>query len=624
MNTKRLVYRILNQTPEIPTQRPLRIWPGVVSAIILLILRSVLPIVYPERLFASILGELIGCVLILIWWLFLSRSPWSDRLGAIVLMIVAGYAASCFVHISLSGMLFPILLIPTLLIALVAWAFVSRKLSLLARRVAMVSTILLACGVFTLIRSGGSSWGLHQDFAWRWTETAEERMLAETRNEPMPHIPTPPKKEPEKEPVVEKTEPTPVPITQQPHKEQTQTQANDTPVTTTVTEPEENPAEWPGFRGPKRDSIIRGTRIKTDWSASPPVEMWRRPIGPAWSSFAVQDNLIYTQEQRGEEEVVACYNLKTGEPVWRHTDTARFWEATAGAGPRGTPTFNNGRIYAFGATGILNALNANDGTKAWSRNVASDTETKIPTWGFSSSPLVIHDLVIVAAAGQLVAYDRSTGALRWLGPEGGSEYSSPHLATIDGVEQILMLHKPGATSIDPKSGKQLWQFALPAGARIVQPGLTPDGGVVVSEGDSHGLHRINVKNGPNGWTVQKQWNTIGLKPKFSDFVVHKDFAYGFDGSILSCIDLKDGTRKWKGGRYGSGQMLLLSDQDILLVLSEKGELALVKATPDQFTEVAKYPGIKGKTWNHPALVGDILLVRNAEEMATFRLPLANK
>ena len=220
----------------------------------------------------------------------------------------------------------------------------------------------------------------------------------------------------------------------------------------------ETGADWPGFRGSHRDGIIRGVRIETDWSTSPPVELWRRPIGPGWSSFAVRGDLLYTQEQRGDDEVVSCYNAITGDPVWRHRDAARFWESQGGAGPRGTPTLSNGRVYTFGGTGILNALNASDGSVVWSRNAATDTDTKTPIWGFSSSPLVVDDVVIVAAAGSLIAYDLATGDPRWSNSTGGDCYSSPHLLSIDGVTQILLLNETGATSVMPADGTLLWEI----------------------------------------------------------------------------------------------------------------------------------------------------------------------
>ena len=182
------------------------------------------------------------------------------------------------------------------------------------------------------------------------------------------------------------------------------------------------------------------------------------------------------------------------------------------------------------------------------------------------------------------------------------------------------MNDAGAMSVTPVDGVLLWEYAWPVGERILQPALTAEGDILLSD-VMKGLHRIAVVHGPGGWTTEERWMSTRLKSNFNDLVVHKGHAYGFDGPSLACIDMGDGTRKWKGGRYG-GQLVLLADQDLLLVLSEKGELALVEAVPDKFTELARIQAIKGKTWNHPVLVGDVLLVRNGQEMVAFRLSLA--
>jgi outer membrane protein assembly factor BamB len=272
----------------------------------------------------------------------------------------------------------------------------------------------------------------------------------------------------------------------------------------------------------------------------------------------------------------------------------------------------------------LNALDARNGAVLWTRNPASDTGAKLPGWGFSSSPLVVGDVVVVAAAGRLAAYGLASGDPRWLGPDGGGSYSSPQLLTIGGVAQVVLLSDAGATSVAPADGRVLWKH-LWTGVSMLQPALIADSSILISTSSPAGgigTRRLAVAFGPVGWTVNEVWTSTGLKPYFNDLVVHDGHAFGFDGGILACIDLQDGKRKWKGGRYGYGQLLLLSDQHLLLVLSEEGELALVAAASAQFTEMARIPAIEGKTWNHPVLAGDILLVRNGREMVAFRLSLA--
>jgi outer membrane protein assembly factor BamB len=613
-----------------PTPRkPLLLWPGVVIVILQWLIRFVVPVVQPEALGLGVIGGVVGGLAVVVWWVFFSRAPWSERLGAIVLMVVALFATSRVVDQSIAngmmGMLLPILAIPVLSLALVAWAVASRRLSGGPRLASMVAAILLACGTFTLLRTGGITGDAASDLHWRWTATPEERLLAQAGDEPAAPLPAPAAAETPDEQLPSRAVDEPAaPAAVETPKEQLVAQVGDEPAAPVRAE---TAADWPGFRGPQRDDVLRGVRIETDWSASPPVELWRRPVGPGWSSFAVHGDLLYTQEQRGEDEVVSCYKLTTGEPVWRHGDAARFWESNGGAGPRATPTLSNGRVYTSGATGILNALDAGSGAVVWSRNAASDTGAKLPGWGFASSPLVVGDLVVAATNGKLVAYDLATGKPRWFGPADGWGYSSPHPATIDGVAQILLLNGAGAIGVAPADGKLLWEHQW-KGDGIVQPGLTAEGDVLIGTGSGmngeSGMRRIAVAKGPGGWTVEERWTTMGLKPYFNDFVVHEGHAFGFDGSMLACIDLADGQRKWKGGRYGHGQLVLLPDQDLLLVLSEQGELALVKAAADQFTELARFPAIQGKTWNHPVLAGDVLLVRNDQEMAAFRLAPASR
>jgi outer membrane protein assembly factor BamB len=612
-------------------REPLRLWPGVTAALLILSAKVIVPTVIADGSVIGLFGGLIGSLLVVVWWLFFSRARWFDRLAAPALMVVAVIATLRLVHMSIrGGMMGNMLFVyspPVMAVALVAAAFATRRSSDNVRRMAITTSIFLACGFFTLLRtdgilSTGSQW------AWRWTKTAEERLLAQTSEDPVAKSPAPPSaSSPTPLPAQAPTEVAPPAASPKTPAKPIAAPTDDEAPPVAAASVVEKKAEWPGFRGPRRDGVVRGVEIETDWSKSPPVQVWRRPIGPGWSSFAVRGDVLYTQEQRGDDELVAAYKVSTGDPVWRHRDAVRFYESNGGAGPRGTPTLSNGRVYTFGATGIVNALDALNGSLIWSRNAGTDTQTEVPGWGFSSSPLVVDDEVVVAASGRLIAYDVATGKPRWLGPPEGGGYSSPHLVTIDGVPQILLARGRRTTSVAPSDGSVLWEHSGQPSVSIVQPALAADGDILVAAGDAMGglgTRRIAVAHGSSGWTVEERWISRGLKPYFNDFVVHKGYAFGFDGNILACIDLADGTRRWKGGRYGNGQLVLLADQDVLLVLSEEGELALVGATPDEFKELARFTALDGKTWNHPVIVGDTLLVRNGQEMAAFRLPRATR
>ena len=572
------------RTAPAPRQPPraLRLRPGIVIVTLLWSTWIGLPPLAPEAAPIAMVGALLGGLGILVWWAFFSGAAPIERWGAPLLMLAVSLATVPLLDVSIAssmmGLMFPVYTAPVLSLVFVAWAVATRRMADGPRRVALVAAIVLASGFWTTLRTDGMTGDARHDLTWRWTETAEARLLATTVDE---RLAPPPK---------------------------ATMAAND--------------ADWPGFRGRHRDGVVRGIRIATDWDTSPPEALWRRPVGPGVGSFSVRGPQVFTQEQRGDQEVVSSYLLATGEPVWRHADPVRFWDSHAGAGPRGTPTVAGDRVYTLGGTGLLTALDAGTGRRLWGRDVATEHDVFSSGWGFAGSPLVVGQVVIVAAIGTLAAYDAETGAPRWSVPDGGDSYSSPHLVTLDGVPQVLLLTSDGVTSVAPADGRVLWTHDWATASRIVQPAITAGGDILVGAGGFAGLQRVSATRPAGthgGWTTEVRWTTRGLKPYFNDFVAHEGHAYGFDGSILASVDLETGERAWKGGRYGHGQLLLLADQDLLLVLGERGDLALVDATPTGFTERARAPAIEGKTWNHPVLVDDILLVRNTEEMAAFRL-----
>lgn len=559
-----------------------RLWPGLLLVAVQWLFRFVLPALGLLSVGTGILSGLVGGVLVLAWWCLFSRLPVVERVAGAVVFVGLLVAGRPLLHPSIAGgmmgLMFAIMAVPLLSLGLVVAAATRGRSATLAGRLATIGGLLaLPVVALALVRTAGMTGEAASDLAWRFSPTAEERLLAS--EEPVPAAALP----------------------------------GDVGVAGETT--------WPGFRGEDRDGTVTGTRLGTDWAARAPEEIWRQPVGPGWSSFAVRGSVFYTQEQRGDEELVSCYRLDDGAVVWQHRDPTRFWESNAGAGPRATPTLSGERVLTLGATGVLNALDTATGEVLWTRNAAADTETALPGWGFAGSPLVVDDLVVVGLAGRVAAWDLETGEPLWRGPARPGGYSSPHLTEIDGVRQILHMSGDGVVAVVPESGEVLWTHDWPSRARIVQPGLLGEGDFLLSSGETTGIRRVGVEHSGQAWTATETWSSNRLKPYFSDFVVHGSHAYGFDGRILAALDLADGSRAWKGGRYGHGQMLLLEDQDLLLVLSEEGDLALVAAEPGGFREVAEFPGVvEGKTWNHPVLVGDMLLVRNAVEMAAWRLP----
>jgi outer membrane protein assembly factor BamB len=385
--------------------------------------------------------------------------------------------------------------------------------------------------------------------------------------------------------------------------------------------------DYPQFLGPRRDGTLPDLHLARDWTGRPPRRLWRQRIGAGWSAFAVAGTLAVTQEQRGDEEFVVAYELATGKPVWSHGDKTRYETVIAGIGPRATPTIVDGRVFSLGGTGILNALDLSTGRRLWTHQVVEEAGAKVPDWGKSCSPLVEGGRVIVSAGGaegrSLVAYDAGTGARAWSGGNDRSSYSSPVLATIAGRPQILMFNQASVSAHDPETGAILWEHGFPSEQpNVALPVALPGDRVLLSAGYGIGakLYKIATTD-DGGLEARSVWESPRLKSKFANMVVHGGLVFGLDDGVLTCIDPDTGERRWKGGRYGHGQILLAGD--LLLVQTEEGELALVEAVPVGHREIARFRILDGKTWNTPALAGSVLLVRNDQEAAAYELALAD-
>lgn len=382
----------------------------------------------------------------------------------------------------------------------------------------------------------------------------------------------------------------------------------------------------PQFFGPARNGFVPAVQLDEDWKTNPPTELWRQSIGAGWSAFAVVSGRAYTQEQRGEEELVTCYELLTGKLLWAHADKTRFFQWQGGEGPRATPTIHEGLVHTYGATGLLNCLDASTGKSLWQRSVLSENRLANIEWGVSASPLIVDDEVIVTGGNPrgpvLFAYNRKTGAPIWKSGDDQANYSSPILATLAGKHLILCNNVRALTAYDPADGAIILDHAWGGEKfpKASQPVVISEDRVFISAGYGMGCQLLEVKAKPDGkLSTTEIWSGMKMKTQFNSPALLKGHLYGLDDGRLACIDIATGDRLWKEGRFASGQSLLAGNR--IIVQNESGPVHLCAAKPDGFTELAKLNALSSKTWNHPVLAGRFLLVRNDREAVCYELPV---
>jgi outer membrane protein assembly factor BamB len=580
------------QTPAAASPRVLRVWPALAIAAaywLTMTVLSKLDLPIFAGFFSSVGASLATALLFSIWFLSRRAIPGWDRV-LVVFAAVAGAVLVGFVDdpsVGFGGLLFigP----PALVTAWAIWLLIARSWSPAVIRNGLLVVLAIVWTQFTLIRINGVDGDQKASISGRWSTTAEDLYLAQRTSAATGSQAAP---------------------------------RSDSQVDHALAL---KPGDWPGFRGENRQGELYGTKIATDWKAAPPKLVWKQRIGPAWSSFVVLGNRLFTQEQRGEDEAVVCLDAATGKEQWAHLDKARFSDGQAGAGPRSSPVFDHGCIYSMGATGVVNCLEAASGRAIWSRDAKADSGAPKPMWGFSGSPLVAGNLVIVYAGGPgekgLLAYRISTGEPAWSAATGPVSYSSPQLVTFGEERQVLLLSDAGLIAIDPASGKLRWSYQTPPMQmwRVAQPRQIGESSIVFGSEDL-GLMRLDLsRQGDGTWAPAVAWTTRALRPAYNDFVYQDGFIYGFDEGLCCCVDAKTGTRRWKGGRYGHGQLVLLADQKLLFVISEYGDGVLVSARPDKHEELGRFEAISGKTWNHPVIAHGRLYARNSEEIACYQL-----
>lgn len=565
-------------------ERP-RIWPAIALLALIAFATFVPGNLFPrERLhFGGLFGGwLLACIGTVVWWMRLSKLKGAARVLPPLAFALAFGVAIGFYHEVMQSQK----VMYCMITAATLWLLFAIGASLVsANRVGVTALGSQAVAILLIIavRIDGASADLVPELSWRWQKTAEQLAM-----------------------------------------EQRQSAIN-----TTIAPLKVNAADWAQFRGPNQDSKLTGVKIETNWDKSPPKELWRKRVGPGWGSFATVGEYVFTQEQRGSNEAVVCLKADTGEEAWSYETPGRFEEAISGVGPRGTPTISEGSVFTLGATGKLTRLDARDGKKIWEVDVSIETGSAPPKqfWGFASSPYVVDGLVIVFTNGGSVgkgtaAFRVGDGSLAWASGEGTHGYATAHRATLAGVDQLLMVSDKGLESYQPATGAILWTHKWPTPAnRCNQPIMLGKDELLVCTGYGMGTRRLKVTKNGEEWSVKQVGSdSRQLKPYYNDAVLHQGLVYGFDDKAFVCYDPSNGRRKWSAGtRYGFGQVILLADQDLLLVMAENGTVYLVQATGDDLKEIASFKALNAKTWNHPVINRGRLYVRNGEEMACFQL-----
>ena len=382
------------------------------------------------------------------------------------------------------------------------------------------------------------------------------------------------------------------------------------------------PQEWFQWRGPNRDGISQETGLLQAWPKSGPPLAWRTTgLGNGYSSFSASAGRLYTLGARGGNEYVVALDRASGKKVWEHLNGRRF-ENDRGDGPRSTPTVDGDRVYAFGGSGDLTALDAASGKRIWSVNVVSKFGGINPYWGYSESPLVLGDRILINAGGRrasIVAVSKADGATLWQQHSDGAGYASPVLMRTGSLNQVIFFTDANAMAVDPRDGRLLWSYGKANNntANAATP-VVRGTRVFVSSDYGTGAALLEIRAAGNLASANEIYFTRDMRNHHSSSVLVKDHLYGFSSSILTALQFDTGRTAWRDRSVGKGSLIFADNR--LYLYSEDGVAGLAEASPEAYREHGRFtiPQQSGlPTWSHPIIAGGLLILRDQDAAYAF-------
>ncbi len=379
--------------------------------------------------------------------------------------------------------------------------------------------------------------------------------------------------------------------------------------------------DWPRYRGPTADGTTPEA-IRLSWPSNGPKVLWKTPLGKSFGSFAVAGNkaCIYQERPPGQESCTA-YNAASGHELWSTVVDKTIHENEGGDGPRSTPTMDGDHVYVLSTFLKVQCLAGSNGKMLWSHDLAAEFGGKQLHWGNAASPVVEGNLVIVAGGGagqSLLAFDKMSGKLAWKCENQQITHATPVPATIGGVRQMIFFLQSGLVAVNPESGDVLWKQSFPYNVSTAASPVVAGDIVYCSAGYGVGGGAYKIEKHGDAFASRQLWRTPGGNVNhWTTSIYHDGCLYGLFGfkqfktEPLKCIDLETGKEKWSQDGFGQGGLVLVDGN--LLVQGDQGQLVLVKASPEGYSELARAHPLAGKCWTMPVVAGGKAFCRSDKE-----------